>query len=147
MNFQDPRTTARNARTPLKLEAIMDDALDFSETFEPIKVKPPEHLGKHAKKYYKLIVEELQKLGTSNSFDVPHLTNLAFTLGLIKECQLEMKDKPFVDGLHGRKESPALKTWATATQKSIELMKELNLSASTRKMLQEQSNNDDLSDL
>lgn len=136
------------AKTPLKLGAMMDEITDFNETFEPVKVNPPKHLSKHAKKYYKTIVEELQKLGTSNVFDEGHLTNLAFALGTIKECQLEIeKYGTFVDGLHGRKENPAYKVWATATQKSIELMKELNLSANTRKMLQESANNEDLSDL
>lgn len=145
--MKDLRTNKEMAKTPLKLEAMMEESFDFNETFQPVKIKPPPHLGKFAKQYYKIIVEELQKLGTSNILDEPHLTNLAFTLGFIKECQLEMKDAPFVDGLHGRKESPAFKAWATATQKSVELMKELNLSASTRKLLQEQTNNDDLSDL
>ncbi|GIX59812.1 phage terminase small subunit P27 family [Bacillus cereus] len=143
--MQDPRTTARNERTPLKLAALMDETMDFNDTFEPIKINPPKHLNKHAKKYYKIIVEELQKLGTSNTFDEAHLTNLAFALGTIKECQLEIDEHgTFVDGLHGRKENPAYKLWATTTQKSIELMKELNLSASTRRMLQESTNNEEL---
>jgi P27 family predicted phage terminase small subunit len=142
--MKDPRITARNARTPIKLNELMNETIDFNENFEPIKVKPPAHLGKYAKQYYKMIAEELLKLETSNKFDEMHLTNLAFALGLIKECQLEMKDNPFVDGLHGKKEHPAVKTWATATQKSIDLMKELNLSATTRNMLKEKANNDEL---
>ncbi|PEF36077.1 P27 family phage terminase small subunit [Bacillus wiedmannii] len=143
--MQDPRTTARNERTPLKLAALMDDTMDFNDTFEPIEVEPPSHLREHAKQYYKIIVEELQKLGTSNTFDEGHLTNLAFALGTIKECQMEIDEYgTFVDGLHGRKENSAYKLWATATQKSIELMKELNLSASTRRMLQESTNNEEL---
>jgi P27 family predicted phage terminase small subunit len=146
--MKDIRTSKEMAKTPLKLEALMGESFDFSETFKPITITPPKHLSKHAKKYYKIIAEELQKLGTSNTFDEAHLTNLAFTLGTIKECQLEIEEHgTFVDGLHGRKENPAYKVWATATQKSIELMKELNLSASTRHMLQNQSTDDDLSDL
>lgn len=146
--MKDIRVSKEMAKTPLKMEAMMGEISDFNDTFEPIKINPPKHLGKHAKKYYKMIAEELQKLGTSNILDDPHLTNLAFTLGTIKECQLEIDEYgTFVDGLHGRKENPAYKVWATATQKSIELMKELNLSASTRKMLQESANDDDLSDL
>ncbi|WP_349346500.1 P27 family phage terminase small subunit [Priestia megaterium] len=145
--MKDLRTSKEMAKTPLKLDELMGEAFEFNETFSPIEIEPPDHLGEYAKQYYKTIVEELTKLGTSNKLDESQLTNLAFALGLIKECQIEMKGAPLVEGLHGKKENPAMKTWATATQKSIDLMKSLHLSADTRKMLQDQANEDDLSDL
>lgn len=146
--MKDLRTSKEMTKTPLKLDALMGEAFDFNDNFESVEIEPPEHLSEHAKEYYKTIVEELNKLGTSNKFDEAHLINLAFALGSVKECQLEIKEYgTFVDGLHGRKENPAYNLWKTATQKSIELMKELNLSAATRKILQDQANNDDLSDL
>lgn len=145
--MRDLRISKEMAKTPKKLDALMDETFEFNDNFSPVEVEPPDHLGEYAKQYYKTIVEELDKLGTSNKFDESQLTNLAFALGLIKECQIEMRDAPLVEGLHGKKENPAMKTWATATQKSIDLMKSLHLSADTRKMLQDQTNNDDLSDL
>ena len=89
--FADPRTTARNERTPNKLEIQMKDEFDFNENFEPIEIEPPEYLDDIAKDYYRKFVKEIQKLGTTNTLDEPHLENLCETLSDIRHYREAIK--------------------------------------------------------
>lgn len=142
--YIDPRTTKEMAKSPNKLEELLNDDIDFSENFEPIKVEPPKHLDRYAKKYYRLFVTEIQKLGTSNILDEPLLENLCETLSDIRHCREAIKrDGHFIQGPHNIKEHPAIKILDTATKNSIRLMNELNLSAATRKFLKEELNSAD----
>ncbi|GAB6601438.1 hypothetical protein C2L96_25840 [Bacillus cereus] len=139
--FADPRTTARNERTPNKLEIQMKDEFDFNENFEPIEIEPPEYLDDIAKDYYRKFVKEIQKLGTTNTLDEPHLENLCETLSDIRHYREAIKkDGHFIQGPHNIKEHPAIKTLDTATKNSIRLMNELNLSAATRRLIKDEVN-------
>ncbi|PGE12055.1 MULTISPECIES: P27 family phage terminase small subunit [Bacillus cereus group] len=139
--FADPRTTARNERTPKKLEMQMEDEFDFNENFEPIEIEPPEYLDDIAKNYYRKFVKEIQKLGTTNTLDEPLLENLCETLSDIRHYREAIKENGhFIQGPHNIKEHPAIKTLDIATKNSIRLMNELNLSAATRKLIKEEVN-------
>lgn len=139
--YIDPRTTKEMKKTPLILEEDMENALDFNGTFSPITKEPPEHLDEGAKKYYRIFVTEIEKLGTSNILDEALLENLCETLSDIRHYRdvLKKNGDHFIQGPHNVKEHPAVKLIDTATKNSIRLMNELNLSAATRKFLKEQN--------
>ena len=147
--YSDPRTTKEMAKTPNKLDEMIGETLDFNEQFTPIKTEPPKHLDRAAKKYYRIFVAEIEKLGTGNVLDEAHLENLCETLSDIRHYRETLKDNGshFIQGPHNLKEHPAVKLLDTATKNSIRLMNELNLSATTRHMLQKQANSEGFGEL
>ncbi|QDP39442.1 phage terminase small subunit P27 family [Radiobacillus deserti] len=96
-------------------------------------MKAPEYFNETATKYFDFVVEELIKIDRLNTTDKPIIEGLAFNLSTMEECQKILLKEGFVlEGLHGKKEHPAVAISMKAQSKVLESFKILGLDASMR---------------
>ncbi|MBK5458046.1 P27 family phage terminase small subunit [Peribacillus sp. TH27] len=105
----------------------------------------PVHFNHKSIQQFNFIVEELSKLNKLNPTDQPIIERIAFNLATIEECEIQLlKDGFVLEGLHGKKEHPALGISMKAQAKVLEAFKLLGLDASSR-LKEEQSKPEDCS--
>lgn len=105
-------------------------------------MKAPEHFNEVSSRYFEFVVEELQKIDKLNPTDQPIIEALAFNLTTLEECQKILLEEGFVmDGLHGKKEHPAVSISMKAQSKVLESFKSLGLDASTRLKIDKNEDN------
>lgn len=96
-------------------------------------MKAPEYFNEATVNYFNFIVEELNTIDKFDSTNRPVIEALAFNLSTLEECQkILMKEGFVIDGLHGKKEHPALGISMKAQAKVLESFKVLGLDASMR---------------
>ncbi|MED1104973.1 phage terminase small subunit P27 family [Bacillus paramycoides] len=108
-------------------------------------MKAPSHFNETAARYFDFVVEELQKIEKLTPTDHPIIGRLAFNLSTVEECEKQLiRDGFVIEGLHGKKEHPAVAISMKAQSKVLEAFKLLGLDASQR-FKEEQAKPEDLS--
>lgn len=93
----------------------------------------PKHFDKNAINYFYFLVNELEKIDKLNSSDQPIIERLAFNLSIVEECEsILIRDGFVMEGLHGKKEHPAVSIMMKAQSKIIECFKLLGLDAGSK---------------
>lgn len=93
----------------------------------------PAHFNEPATRYFNFIVGELKKLEKLNNTDQPVIERLAFNLATVEACEKTLIEEGFIlDGLHGKKEHPAIGIYMKSQSKILESFKSLGLDASMR---------------
>ncbi|MFJ7471657.1 phage terminase small subunit P27 family [Peribacillus frigoritolerans] len=105
-------------------------------------MKAPEYFNRTTVYYFNFIVEELTNIYKLASTDRPIIEALAFNLSTLEECQkILMKEGFVMDGLHGKKEHPAVGISMKAQAKVLESFKVLGLDASMRLKIDKNEDN------
>lgn len=108
-------------------------------------MKAPEYFSETAKKHFNFVVEQLERIGKLDDAYRPIIEGLGWNLTEVEECQKTLLKEGFImDGLHGKKEHPAVAVSKKAQAKILESYKVLGLDASQR-FKEEQSKPVDLS--
>lgn len=106
-------------------------------------MKAPSHFNETAARYFDLL-KNFRRLKSSLT-DHPIIERLAFNLSTVEECEKQLIRDGFVmEGLHGKKEHPAVAISMKAQSKVLEAFKLLGLDASQR-FKEEQAKPEDLS--
>ncbi|WP_028390547.1 P27 family phage terminase small subunit [Bacillus cihuensis] len=93
----------------------------------------PTYFNEAATRYFDFVVEQLQIEEKLNATDQPIIEALSFNLATLEECQkILMKEGFVMEGLHGKKEHPAVGISMKAQAKVLESFKLLGLDASSR---------------
>ncbi|MGE1103392.1 P27 family phage terminase small subunit [Peribacillus simplex] len=109
-------------------------------------MKAPIYFDDTATRYFNFVIDELQKIEKLHTTDQPVIEALSFNLATLEECQKIMLKEGFVmDGLHGKKEHPAVSISLKAQSKVLETFKVLGLDAASR-FKEDQVKTEDLSD-
>ncbi|MFA1710510.1 P27 family phage terminase small subunit [Peribacillus frigoritolerans] len=96
-------------------------------------MKAPEHFNDVAINYFDFVVEELKYIDKLASTDKPVIEALAFNLSTLEVCQkILIQEGLIMDGLHGKKEHPAVGISMKAQAKVLESFKVLGLDASMK---------------
>ncbi|SIR68591.1 phage terminase, small subunit, putative, P27 family [Peribacillus simplex] len=96
-------------------------------------MKAPAHFDETSTKHFNFIVEQLQRIEKLDEAYLPIIDALAFNLTEVESCQkVLMKEGFIMDGLHGKKEHPAVSISKKAQSKVLESYKVLGLDASQR---------------
>lgn len=105
----------------------------------------PEHFNETAIKHFNFVVDQLERIGKLDEAYQPIIEGLAWNLTEVEECQKTLlKEGLIMDGLHGKKEHPAVSISKKAQSKVLESYKVLGLDASQR-FKEEQAKPEDLS--
>ncbi|MGG0790408.1 P27 family phage terminase small subunit [Peribacillus simplex] len=108
-------------------------------------MKAPEHFDETTTRHFNFVVEQLRRIEKLDDAYQPIIEGLAFNLTEIESCQKSLLKEGFVlDGLHGKKEHPAVGVAKKAQAKVLESYKVLGLDASQR-FKEEQAKPEDLS--
>ncbi|HDX9503247.1 TPA: P27 family phage terminase small subunit [Bacillus thuringiensis] len=108
-------------------------------------MKAPEHFDDKTTRHFNFVVEQLKRIEKLDNSYQPIIEGLAFNLREVETCQKILLNEGFVmDGLHGKKEHPAVAIVKKAQSKVIESYKILGLDASQR-FKEEQAKPEDLS--
>ena len=96
-------------------------------------MKPPEHFDETSTRHFTFIVEQLKRIDKLDEAYQPIIEGLAFNLTEVEVSQRILLKEGFVmDGLHGKKEHPAVAIAKKAQSKVLESFKVLGLDASHR---------------
>ncbi|MDA2218764.1 MULTISPECIES: phage terminase small subunit P27 family [unclassified Bacillus cereus group] len=105
-------------------------------------MQAPEYFNETAKISFEFVVEELQKIDKLNPTDQPVIEALAFNLWTLQKCQKTLMEEGFIlDGLHGKKEHPAVSISMKAQAKVLESFKVLGIDASMRLKIDKNEDN------
>ncbi|MED3788531.1 phage terminase small subunit P27 family, partial [Peribacillus frigoritolerans] len=105
-------------------------------------MKAPEHFNDAATNYFEFVIKELKNIDKLASTDKPVIEALAFNLSTLESCQMIlMQEGLIMDGLHGKKEHPAVGIYMKAQAKVLESFKVLGLDASMRLKIDKNEDN------